>query len=77
MIVGYATAVLLARQERVAKSLHKFYRAAAKALSSGKPGGPRNDEHDHGWEACQSKRYFRSRAMRHMQEMNECGGPDV
>jgi hypothetical protein len=48
--------------ERLAVELHRQYRAAEKALN-----GPRSGEalplaHDHGWEHCNKKQYFRKRA---------------
>lgn len=55
--------------ELIAQELHRNYRAAFKALHTGrnKPGSigaPKNctSEHDHGWDTCGKKDYFRGRA---------------
>lgn len=57
------------RVEQIAMQLHAEYRAAFKALHTGrnKPGHigtPKNciDEHDHGWANCHKKKYFLRRA---------------
>lgn len=59
--------------EDLARFMHANYRAAFKALHQG---GTQfvdgtgckdehcKDEHDHGWQACSSKKYFRNRARR-------------
>jgi hypothetical protein len=46
--------------EMLAEILHKNYRAAYKALCDGHQPGM----HDHGYQNCQSKKYFRLRAKR-------------
>lgn len=42
--------------EYLAEELHKTYRAACKANHA------HSGKHDHGWQNCQSKDYFRRRA---------------
>lgn len=56
---------------QIAEALHKEYRAAVKALHTGRlrpghVGTSRNciEEHDHGWSNCHRKQYFIRRALR-------------
>lgn len=52
--------------EQLAEELHKFYRAAFKALhGTTRPIGQFQCDapgHDHGWDHCNKKQYFRRRA---------------
>lgn len=49
--------------EQLAEELHKFYRAAFKALHHGASDMPCSGSgHDHGWDHCNKKAYFRRRA---------------
>ena len=60
--------------EKLAEELHKLYRAAFKALHSGKgsfmgvgkvqskAGSGCHNGHDHGWSHCNKKKYFLNRA---------------
>lgn len=61
--------------ESLAEQLHREYRAAFKALHSGRgsfmgvgrvvsKGTGCHSQHDHGWEHCHRKDYFRHRAER-------------
>jgi hypothetical protein len=59
--------------EQLAMDIHRHYRAAFKALHTGRnvPGQvglPHNciHEHDHGWTTCHNKKYFRQRAAREL-----------
>ncbi len=59
----------LTTAELLARELHRQYRAAFKALhtgrnKSGSIGAPKNciAEHDHGWDACGKQTYFLRRA---------------
>lgn len=47
--------------ETLASELHKFYRAANKALYPG--GYTEGGAHDHGWQNCHRKKYFQRRAL--------------
>jgi hypothetical protein len=49
------------RVEKLAKDLHRHYRAAEKAL-----GSHGWNAHDHGWDACSKQKYFRQRAVREL-----------
>jgi nucleoid-associated protein YejK len=49
--------------EQMAKDIHRHVRAANKAIMHFHSGS----EHDHGWEACHKKKYFRQRAARELQ----------
>lgn len=64
----------LSEVEDLAEQLHRDFRAAFKALHTGrnKPGHigvPKNciNEHDHGWSKCHRKNYFRHRAQRQIE----------
>lgn len=50
-----------ARIERLAKELHRHYRAGEKAL-----GLHSWKIHDHGWDGCHRQKYFRQRAVREL-----------
>jgi len=53
--------------EQLAQQLHREYRAAEKALRCTDVAGERPYlQHDHGWEGCHKKQYFRQRASRLM-----------
>lgn len=59
-----------------AAQLHRDFRAASKALLPRFIEGAYHDSrpafaHDHGWEACHRKKYFRQRAVRQLRE-NSC-----
>lgn len=65
-------------EEALAEQLHKEYRAAFKALHSGRgsfmgvgrvvsKGTGCHSQHDHGWEHCHRKDYFLRRARRWME----------
>jgi hypothetical protein len=68
--------------DKLAKELHKFYRAASQVLEPRKCNmvvcdhGPRckkikGQRHDHGWKACHEKAYFVRRAKALAQKMND------
>jgi hypothetical protein len=59
--------------EFLAAKLHRDFRAASKALLAHHIGGAYHDsspatQHDHGWESCHRKKYFRQRAARQLKE---------
>lgn len=62
--------------EQLAAHLHREFRAAFKALHTGRNrpghlGVPKNciQEHDHGWSKCHRKKYFLRRAKHLIQEI--------
>jgi hypothetical protein len=50
--------------EQLAKLLHKEYRAGHATLADNSSSDLCNGQHDHGWEACHRKDFFRHRAAR-------------
>src|SRR5271157_2400731 len=54
------------RVEQLAKDMHRHYRAAFKALHEPASIVSCGGNHDHGWEHCHGKRYFRQRAVKEL-----------
>lgn len=55
--------------DALAAQLHKDYRAMVKAMHRGVFGRTADLKmHDHGWQACHKKAYFRQRAERQLGE---------
>jgi hypothetical protein len=70
MTVGERTPEQNERVEQLAMDMHRHYRATFKALHRIKRqiGQFQCDapNHDHGWQECSNKKYFRQRAVREL-----------